>query len=143
MAGYMTKLMGYVYDGAHTAAEKLQNGVLAVIDTDGVTAAGAADATFRVAPEGKTTLWGMNALTLDVVDAGTTELFLVENEWDINDAEEYDTSKYELEAGKLVRMHRLLPGEQFIMTVADDVYGGVEVGDTVAPAAGGTVAKKA
>lgn len=36
MAGYMTKLQGYVYDGAHTAAEKLQNGVLAEITADGV-----------------------------------------------------------------------------------------------------------
>ncbi len=82
----------------------------------------------------------MPALTLDVVTAGTKEIFLVENEWDINDNEEYDTSKYELAAGKLVRMHRLLPGEQFIMTVAEDVYNAVEIGGTVAPAEGGTVA---
>lgn len=36
MAGYMTKLQGYVYDGAHVAAEKLQNGVFAEITADGV-----------------------------------------------------------------------------------------------------------
>ena len=140
MAGYMTKLMGYVYDGAHVAAEKLQNGVLAVIAADGVKAATTGDAEFRVAPEGKTTLWGMPALTLDVVKA-CGEVFLVENEWDINDNEEYDTSKYELKAGKLVRMHRLLAGEQFIMTVAEDVYNAVNEGDAMAMAAGGTVAK--
>lgn len=85
-------------------------------------------------------LWGMPALTLDVVEA-CKEIFLVENEWDINDNEEYDTSKYELAEGKLVRMHRLLPGEQFIMSVAEDVYNAVEIGDAMAPAAGGTVAK--
>lgn len=140
MAGYMTKLMGYVYDGAHTAAEPLENGVLAEITAEGVkkiTETG--DAKFRVAPEGKTELWGMGALTLDVVSAGTKELFLVENEWDINDAEEYNTAKYTLDAGKLVRMHRLLPGEQFIMTVADEVYSAAKVGDMLKPAANGTV----
>ena len=140
MAGYMTKLMGYVYDGAHVAAENLQNGVLAVIAADGVKAASTGDASFRVAPDGKTTLWGMPALTLDVVKA-CDELFLVENEWDINDNEEYDTSKYELKAGKLVRMHRLVAGDQFIITVAEDVYNAVNEGDAMALAAGGTVAK--
>lgn len=140
MAGYMTKLMGYVYDGAHTAAEDLENGVLAEITADGVKKVASGDAQFRVAPEGKTVLWGMNALTLDVVNAGTKELFLVENEWDINDNEEYDTAKYTLKAGKLVRMHRLLPGEQFIATVSDEVFGAVEVGGTVTVAANGTVA---
>lgn len=140
MAGYMTKLMGHVYDGAHIAAENLQNGVLAVIAAEGVKAAATADAAFRVAPDGKATLWGMPALTLDVVKA-CDELFLVENEWDINDNEEYDTSKYELKAGKLVRMHRLVAGEQFIATVAEDVYNAVNEGDAMALAAGGTVAK--
>lgn len=140
MAGYMTKLMGYVYDGAHTAAEKLQNGVLAVIGEGGVKAAATGDAAFRIAPEGKTTLWGMPALTLDVVKA-CDEVFLVENEWDINDNEEYDTSKYELPAGKLVRMHRLVAGDQFIATVTEEVYGAVNEGDAMAIAAGGTVAK--
>lgn len=140
MAGYMTKLMGYVYDGAHTAAEKLQNGVLAVIGEGGVKAAATGDAVFRIAPEGKTTLWGMPALTLDVVKA-CDEVFLVENEWDINDNEEYDTSKYELPAGKLVRMHRLVAGDQFIATVTEEVYGAVNEGDAMAIAAGGTVAK--
>ena len=140
MAGYMTKLQGHVYDGAHVAAEKLQNGVLAEITADGVKMLAAGDAKFRVAPDGKTMLWGMPALTLDVVEA-CKEIFLVENEWDINDNEEYDTSKYELKEGKPVRMHRLLPGEQFIMSVAEDVYNAVEIGDAVAPAAGGTVAK--
>ena len=121
MAGYRTKLMGYVYDGAHTAAENLQNGVIAKITADGVKAVTEGDATFRVAPEGKTTLWGMPALILDVVKA-VDELYLVENEWDINDSEEYDTSKYTLKAGNLVRMHRLAAGDQFIMTVANDAY---------------------
>lgn len=139
MAGYMTKLMGYVYDGAHVAAEELQNGVLAEITANGVKKIASGNAKFRVAPEGKTTLWGMNALVLDVVDAGTKELFLVENEWDINDNEEYDTAKYAIKVGKLVRMHRLLPGEQFIATVADEVYAAAEVGATVTAAADGTV----
>lgn len=36
MAGYVTKLMGHVYDGENLSAEALTNGVFAEITTDGV-----------------------------------------------------------------------------------------------------------
>ena len=38
-------------------------------------------------------------------------------------------------------MKRLLPGEQVIMTVGSELYATLAVGDTVQPAAGGTIAK--
>ena len=116
MAGYMTKLNGYVYNGAFVAGEKLQNGQFAEIADGAVVACkGAKDTVLRVAE--KTSLWGMDALVLDVVSCGEDEVFFVENEWDIND--------------------------QLIMTVENGVYAGVNVGDLVTPAAAGTVAKKA
>ena len=48
---------------------------------------------------------------------------------------------YTLDAGKYVRMKRLLPGEQVLMSVENSLYTTLAVGDAVQPAAGGTVAK--
>ena len=61
MAGYVTKLMGHVYDGAYTAAEPLINGVFAEITADGVKKTAAAkDTILRV--EETTELWGNPAV---------------------------------------------------------------------------------
>lgn len=61
MAGYVTKLMGHVYDGANLSAEALPNGVFAEITSTGVKKAAAAkDTLLRV--EEKTELWGNPAL---------------------------------------------------------------------------------
>lgn len=140
MAGYMRKLQGHVYDGSNLAAEDLENGVFAEITTDGVKKTTAAkDTKLRVVE--KTTLWGMNAIVADVVSVGEDEVFFVENEWDLSELCEYDTAKYTLKTGRFVKMHRPLPGEQMIFTVADDLHNTLNVGDTVQPAADGTVAK--
>lgn len=142
MAGYFRKLNGHVYNGEFTAAEAMENGVFAEITNDGVKMTTAAkDTVFRVAE--KTTLWGMNALVQDVVSTGADEVFFVENEWDINDAENYDTAKYTCKIGSYVKMRRPTVGDQVIATVADTLYSALAVGDQVQPAAKGTVAKKA
>lgn len=141
MAGYMTKLQGYVYDGAHIAAEALENGVFAEITADGVkkiTAAG--DAELRV--DAIETLFGKPAVRLSVVHAGEKDHFFVENEWDVRDWCEYNTADYELPIGKLVRMHRLVPGDQLIMNVEAALAESLKEGDIVTPAAQGTIAKK-
>ena len=110
------------------------------ITADGVKAiADAKDAKFRV--QEKTSLWGMDALILDVVACGADEYYFVENEWDINDNEDYNTAKYECKVGAYVKMHAPLKGEQLIMTVSEDVFAAVAEGDMVVPAAGGAVAK--
>ena len=73
--------------------------------------------------------------------AGTDEVYFVENEWEVDENAEWNEADYTLPAGKYVRMKRLLPGEQVIMTVGSELYATLAVGDTVQPAAGGTVAK--
>ena len=142
MAGYMTKLNGYVYNGAFTAGEELQNGMFAEIADNAVVATkGAKDTVLRIVE--KTALWGMNAVILDVVSVGEDEVFLVENEWDINDAEEYNTAKYAAKQGAYVKMHRPVVNDQMIVTVGDDLYATLNVGELVTPAAAGTIAKTA
>ena len=141
MAGYVTKLVGHVYDGANLSAEALINGVFAEITATGVKKITAAkDTLLRV--EEKTELWGLPALRLNVTGVGNDEVYFVENEWDINDSEEYDETNYTLPTGKYVRMKRLVPGEQVIMSVDSTLFAALAVGDTVQPASGGTVAKK-
>lgn len=72
---------------------------------------------------------------------GTDETYFVENEWAVDDNEEWDESQYTQKSGAYVRMKRLLPGEQAIMSVSSTLYNSLNEGDTVQPAAGGTVAK--
>lgn len=141
MAGYFRKLNGHVYNGEFTAAEVMENGVFAEITADGVKKIAAAkDTVLRVAE--KTVLWGMDALVQDVVSTGNDEVFFVENEWDINDSEDYDTAKYSCKVNSYVKMRRPTVGDQVIMTVANDLYATLAVSDLVQPAADGTVAKK-
>lgn len=139
MAGYFRKLQGYVYNGDHIAAEPLANGVFAEIGASGVVkATGAKDTKLRV--QEKTTMFGMPALVLDVLSVGTDDVYFVENELPNMNGEEWDEAQYELPTGQYVRMKRALPGEQVIMTVEGALFGAVNVGDVVAPAAGGVVA---
>ena len=128
-----------MYDGAHLSAEQLTNGVFAEITSTGVAKVTAAkDTALRV--EEKTTLWGMPALVLDVVSVGLDEVYFVENDWNIRDDVEWDEAKNTLPKDRHVRMKRLLPGEQVIMSVDDALYAALSVGNTVKPAAGGSVA---
>lgn len=140
MAGYMTKLVGYVYDGDNKAGEALTNGTFVEITSGGVKKITAAkDVLMRL--QEKTELWGSPALVLNVTVTGEDEVYFVENEFDVNDSEEYDEADYTIEKDGYVRMKRLVAGEQVIMTVDSTLYAALAVGDIVNPANGGTVAK--
>ena len=67
----------------------------------------------------------------------------MENEWEVDENAEWNEADYTLPTGKYVRMKRLLPGEQVIMSVASDLFASLAQGDSVQPAADGTVAKTA
>lgn len=140
MAGYMRKLNGYVYDGAHKAAEALSNGVFAEITSDGVKKI-ANDAAIKMRIQEKTTLWGVEAVVLDVVDPGVAEVFFVENEWDINPYTAYDEANYQCKVGDYVKMHRPVINDQLVMTIGSSLYASLSEGDTVIPASGGSIKK--
>lgn len=142
MAGYFRKLNGHVYDGAHVAGVELANGVFAEINasTDKVVLAAGAKDTVMVVRE-KTTLWGKEAVVLDVISVGTDEVYFVENEWEVyEDAGEYNTAEYTVPVDHFVKMKRPLVGEQLIMTVDETLYGTLTVGAKVKPAANGVIA---
>jgi len=77
-----------------------------------------------------------------VTGVGTDEVYFVENEWEVDENAEWNEADYTLPTGKYVRMKRLVPGEQVIMTVENTLFSTLAEGDTVQPASGGTVAKK-
>lgn len=140
MAGYVTKLMGHVYDGANQSGEALSNGVFVEVTADGVKKVESAkDTLLRV--EEKTDLWGNPAITLNVTGVGTDEVYFVENEWDVDVSADWNEADYTLPSGAYVRMKRLLPGEQVIMTVDSALYTALTIGDAVQPASGGTIEK--
>lgn len=123
----------------YEAGETLTNGVFAELDATNkvVKATGKKDTVMRVVA--KTARWGMPAIVLTVTDVGKDEFWFVESEWDINDNAPYDETKYETQPGILVRMHRPLIGESLIMTIDKNLYDTLNLGDKVAPAAGGYV----
>lgn len=139
MAGYMTKLNGHVYEGSYPTGEELYNGMFTELDPSGnvVKTVGAKDTVMRVAE--KTTLWGMPAVVLTVTGVGGAEVYFVESEWDINDVTMYDEARYATMPGTLTRMHRPTIGEQLIMSVDQSVYDMLYEGQSVSPAAGGTI----
>lgn len=144
MAGYMRKLNGYVYEGSYVAGEKLANGVFAeIVEVEGElvvkAVAEAKDTTMRV--KELTELWGEAAVVLTVIDAGTDEVYFVENEWEIDDNLNYDEAKYTVAPGHLVKMHQPVKNDELIMTITDELKAALAVGDTVTPAATGTIAK--
>lgn len=140
MAGYVTR-GNNIYDGAHKAGVALTNGLFVTIDSNDavVLNAAPADTILRVAPDGKEDLWGMEALRLDVVSVGADEVFFVENEWDINIDAAYNSAEYAIKVDDLVKMKRLLPGEQILVTVPEALYSSVSVGGKVQPGANGLI----
>lgn len=143
MAGYMRKLNGYVYEGSYAAGEELANGVFAelVADNDAIVVKKLTDAkgpTMRV--KEITTLFTLPAVVLAVIDAGTDEVYFVENEWEIGDELNYDESAYTVKKGKFVKMHQPVKNDELIMSVADELASSLTIGALVQPAATGTIA---
>ena len=132
MAGYMTALQGYVYEGELVNGESsaaIQNGMLVTIQSNG--AGGLCmklpvkDANTKLKLKEVTTIYdGMTAYRF-VVDAVGTPTYFVENGFDDVNQVTYDTTLWETAPGKYLRAHPLLVGEEF---VTDQVTGTLTVG---------------
>ena len=142
MAGYMTRLNGYVYDGHHVANEALTNGLFVELNAAGKVAKIAAAKTgLKMVVAEKTSIFGLPAVRLNVIANGDGGVYFVENEWDINDNGVYNEAEYTLPAGAYVKMHMPVVNDQLLVSVGDTLFAALAVGDTVNPAAGGTIAK--
>lgn len=144
MAGYMTKLQGYVYEG------ELVNGTTGPIENGSLVSPGVVEgALVMVKPtanantkflckEARTIYDGITAYEFIVtaLGAGTGKLYFVENGFDVNTSAAYDATLYSTEAGKFLRAHPLTIGDEF---VTDKVTGTFTVGTEYTFAADGTI----
>lgn len=141
MAGYMTKLQGYVYEGelVNGAADAVPNGILMV--QGATTNAGklvmpAADTNSKLICKEVTTIYdGVTAYRF-IVDSLTKRYYFVENGFDINDTQAYDKRTYTTPVGLELRAHPLLVGEEFVTTA---VTGTPTVGTAYGVKADGTI----
>ena len=119
MAGYMTKLQGYLYEGelANGAAAAVENGLLMVAgsgDNAGKLVLPAADENTKLLCKEVTDIYdGVVAYRFMVTKLAGTYYF-VENSFDINTDAAYDLDTYAVAAGKLLRAHPLAIGEEFV-----------------------------
>lgn len=142
MAGYMTRLNGYVYDGHHVANEALTNGLFVELNAnDKVAKIAAAKTGLKMKVAEKTSIFGLPAVRLNVIANGDGGVYFVENEWDINDNGVYNEAEYTLPIGGYVKMHMPVVNDQLLVSVDDTTFAALAVGDIVNPAAGGTIAK--
>ena len=134
MAGYMTKLQGYVYEGelVNGAAAAVENGVLMVPATSTnngkLVLPGSADTTTKLLLKEITEIYGVTAYRF-IVEKLNANYYFVENGFEINDDETYDETTYATAVGKYLRAHPLLVGEEFVTTkITGTLAAGTEYG---------------
>ena len=115
MAGYMTKLQSYVYEGEweNGAANPVPNGIVMVQDGNRLVLP-AADSTTKFVCKEVTTIYGVVGYRF-VVDKLNKRYYFVENGMDnFNDGGEYDNREYVTKKGDLLRAHPLIVGDEFL-----------------------------
>ena len=140
MAGYFSKLMGGVYEGSYVASADIKNGVFAVLSS-GKVAASAADTNVELRMKEKTNIGELNAVRFEVVKAGG-EVYMTENLFTRDENLAYDDTDYTIKAGELVRMKRLVPGDELVISVTSEIFAAFAVNDVYNVAANGLIVKK-
>ena len=135
MAGYMTKLQGYVYEGEWTngAAAAVANGVLMVPGTSTnngkLVLPSSADTTTKLLLKEVTDIFDGTTAYRFVVEKLNANYYFVENGYEINTANEYEILNYSTPVGDLLRAHPLQVGEEFITTaITGTLTAGTEYG---------------
>ncbi|MBP5423986.1 MAG: hypothetical protein J6Y78_16255 [Paludibacteraceae bacterium] len=142
MAGYMTKLQGYIYEGelVNGASAAVENGILMVrgtsTDVGKLKLIGSADTTTKLLCKEVTTIYdGVTAYRF-VVNKLNANYYFVENGFDINDNAAYDKRTYTTAVGAELRAHPLIVGEEF---VTDKVTGTIAAGTEYGVKTDGTI----
>ena len=121
MAGYMTKLQGYVYEGefVNGTGAPVENGTLVALgsgDDAGKMVLPSTNADTKFLCKEVTTFYGGLPAYRFIVIAVADPLYFVENGFELNigGEHEFDTAEYATKAGAYLRAHPLLVGEEFI-----------------------------
>ena len=138
MAGYMTKLQGYVYEGewVNGAAAPVPNGILMVENGDALELP-TAESTSKFVCKEVTTIYDGTVAYRFVVDKLNKRYYFVENGNEyFNDQANYDNRGHLVPAGELLRAHPLVVGEEFVTTM---ITGSISAGDAKGVQADGTI----
>lgn len=141
MAGYLTKLQGYVYEGelVNGAAAPVENGILMVQGTGknvGKLVLPAADTDTKFVCKEVGTIYDGRVAYRFIADTLAKRYYFVENGFDINDAAAYDKAEYATAVGDELRAKPLLVGEEFW---TDKVTGTIAEGTAYGVKADGTI----
>lgn len=141
MAGYMTKLQGYLYEGELTNGhtEGVENGVLMVQGTGadaGKLMLPAADAETKLLCKEVTDIYDGVVAYRFVVNKLGGNYYFVENGFEYDPNATYDLTTYKTAAGKLLRAHPIQVGEEF---VTNQVTGTPAAGTEYGVQADGTI----
>lgn len=121
MAGYMTKLQGYVYEGefVNSAAAAVKNGTI-MVQNNGALELPSADSTTKFVCKEATTIYDGVVAYRFVVDKLNKRYYFVENGAEyFNDQAEYDNREHAVPVGAALRAHPLIVGEEFVTTMVD------------------------
>ena len=141
MAGYMTKLNGYVYEGElkNGAATAVPNGVLMVPATSTnigkLAFVGSADTTTKLLCKEVTTIYDglVNGSAVSayrfIVNKLAANYYFVEQNFETDDTAVYDGSAKTTAVGAYLRAHPLAVGDEFVTTcVTGTIAAGTEYG---------------
>lgn len=142
MAGYFTKLNGYVYSGEYVASTDLENGTFVTLDTSNEVVAADTDGGLKFVCVEKTDIFGLPALRLRCTEEDGTQ-FMVEQDNKVDYIGEYDERHRKAEAGKLVKMRTPVVGDEILLEVNTTIYAAASVGAAYKQAASGAIAADA
>lgn len=142
MAGFMTKLGSYLYEGelVNGAAAAVPNGLLMVQGTSTnagkLVLPGSADTTTQFICKEVGTIYDGRTAYRFIADTLNARYYFVENGADINDSAAYDKAEYTTKVGDELRAHPILVGEEFW---TDQVTGTPVAGTAYGVKADGTI----
>lgn len=137
MAGYMTKLQGYLYEGecVNGAETPVENGIL-MVQKEGKLVLPEATEDVRLMCKEVTDIYDGIAAYRFVVDKVCGRYMLVENGFEYDNSQEYDLTKYTTKVGDYLRAHPIQVGEEFVTNM---VTGTPVVGNVYGIKADGTI----
>lgn len=141
MAGYLTKLQGYLFEGelVNGADAAVPNGLLMVQGTStnaGKLVLPSADTDTKFVCKEVGAIYDGRTAYRFIVDALAKRYYFVENGFDINDSAAYKKAEYVTAIGDELRAHPLVVGEEFW---TDQVTGTPAVGTAYTVKADGTI----
>jgi hypothetical protein len=141
MAGYMTKMAGYNYEGelANGASGAVANGVVMILGTSTnkgkLVFPGSADTTSKFLCKEVTTIYdGLEGGTAKsayrfIVDKLAATYYFVEQNFPVDETAVYDYTTLTTPTGALLRAHPLQVGDEFVTTcVTGTIAAGTEYG---------------